>query len=171
MQVARTSICLSCHKARLVARLKTSTIHLHEGEPLGTVGLARRSHGHVLDDPLSTRSGNRRRWVGYIGPRLSPYRPEHWQGRHGPERPKIGWSYPVGGSLAESQINAADVDGDGRREAIVVSGGRISARRADDTVAWNSDGIGALRVVGVRPRAVAADAERRGKRPAPGHNG
>ncbi len=73
--------------------------------------------------------------------------------------PALAWKLPVGGALAESQLGAADVDGDGDREAVLVAAGRVVARRADDTEVWQSPNIGALRVIGVYDLDGVAPAE------------
>lgn len=63
--------------------------------------------------------------------------------------PEIAWKRVLGGALSEAQVAAADVDGDSVKELIMVSAGRIVARRADDSTVWKSANIGAQRVVGV----------------------
>src|SRR5262245_41586904 len=63
--------------------------------------------------------------------------------------PEIAWKLPMGGALAETQVVTHDIDGDGDREVILVSAGKVSARRADDTQVWASPDIGALRITGV----------------------
>jgi MYXO-CTERM domain-containing protein len=63
--------------------------------------------------------------------------------------PSVAWKLPVGGALDDGQIAVADVDGDGKEEAVVVSAGRVVARRSDDSTVWKSANIGALRVAGV----------------------
>src|SRR6185369_3036392 len=63
--------------------------------------------------------------------------------------PTVAWKLPMGGALSDLQVFAHDVDGDGTREAIVVSAGRVVAKKHDDTSAWSSANIGATRVLGV----------------------
>lgn len=63
--------------------------------------------------------------------------------------PEVAWKLPMGGALSDVQVTAFDVDGDGDREAIVVSAGRVVAKKSDDTAAWSGANIGATRVFGV----------------------
>jgi|GEM_PF-4456647 len=62
---------------------------------------------------------------------------------------EVAWKRPMGGALTDTQLQLFDVDGDGDKEAILVSAGKVAARRADDTQVWASSNIGATRVIGV----------------------
>ena len=87
-------------------------------------------------------------------------------------RPEVAWTLSTGGSLAARQTAIADVDGDGRNEVVLASGGAILVRHADDSIVtrsrlfgadyvygvWNLDGVGAPEIVahGRSPRGVYA---------------
>ncbi|MFO0566671.1 MAG: MYXO-CTERM sorting domain-containing protein [Polyangiaceae bacterium] len=64
-------------------------------------------------------------------------------------QPSVAWKRPSGGSLAESQLTTADVDGDGAKDVVMVSAGSVVARKANDGSIWKSANIGARKVVAV----------------------
>jgi hypothetical protein len=63
--------------------------------------------------------------------------------------PAVAWSLPVGGTLSAAQVAVNDLDGDGRRELILASGGAVVVRRSDDTVVWRSALFGADQIYGI----------------------
>ena len=74
----------------------------------------------------------------------------------------IAWQRYVGGALAEDQVDATDIDGDGVAELVFVSSGKVVVKRANDSLVWASDPFGASRILGVfdldgsAPREVVA---------------
>jgi hypothetical protein len=48
------------------------------------------------------------------------------------------WRRYLGGTIASDGFLPFDVDGDGRLEAVLVSAGRLTAKRADDTTVWQT---------------------------------
>ena len=59
------------------------------------------------------------------------------------------WRYFVGGSMVPTGAMALDVDGDGTREVVLLTGGRVTARRAhNNDVVWETDVIDAVALVG-----------------------
>ncbi len=62
------------------------------------------------------------------------------------EHPGIRWSFSAGG---RSDFVAADLDGDGTPEVLLMEGGRIVARTVYGAVLWDTPPLGARRIVAV----------------------
>jgi MYXO-CTERM domain-containing protein len=92
----------------------------------------------------------------------------HADGAGSMKAPKVAWTLQQGGLLTVQQALLADVDGDGRPEVLNISGGRLTASRADGSTlwkgdlpgpravlgAWNLDGTGSLEVIADTPNGV-----------------
>jgi hypothetical protein len=52
--------------------------------------------------------------------------------------PAVAWRRYLGGSLNPDQFLALDVDGDGSVEVVLIAGGKLVAKRPDDTVVWET---------------------------------
>ncbi|MEI8255607.1 MAG: VCBS repeat-containing protein, partial [Deltaproteobacteria bacterium] len=64
-------------------------------------------------------------------------------------RPVPAWSYYLGGAAGASQVYSADVNNDHIVEILMVSSGKLVAKRADDTVVWESPPMNLQRLVTV----------------------
>ncbi|MEI8258307.1 MAG: hypothetical protein WCJ30_21735, partial [Deltaproteobacteria bacterium] len=64
--------------------------------------------------------------------------------------PAIVWRRYMGGALASDQQVAADVNGDGATDVVFISGGRLAAKRADDSLIWQTLPLGLDRIDDVR---------------------
>lgn len=64
-------------------------------------------------------------------------------------KPASYWKTPLGGSLGQDQVLAADVNGDGKVEIVHVSAGRLIAKLADDTVVWETPSFGLVGVAAI----------------------
>ena len=63
--------------------------------------------------------------------------------------PTVAWQRIMGGALGSRQLLTADVDGDGKTEALLVSAGRVVARKDNNGQLWASPHIGAFAVIAV----------------------
>lgn len=54
------------------------------------------------------------------------------------QTPAVAWRRYLGGSLSADQFLALDVEGDGSVEVVLIAGGKLVAKRPDDTVVWES---------------------------------
>ena len=61
-------------------------------------------------------------------------------------KPAAYWRYYLGGKLRLNQVMMLDVNGDKKREILLATGGRLTARRTDDAVLWQTPtrGIGII---------------------------
>lgn len=66
----------------------------------------------------------------------------------GMDRPAVRWRGRLGGTLGQGQIAVRDVDGDGQSDAILVAGGRLLVRRADDSVISESSLLELTAIIG-----------------------
>src|SRR5688572_13812535 len=57
------------------------------------------------------------------------------------ETPAFAWRYYLGGSVQAGNVLALDVDGDGLREMAFLSGGKIVAKRPDDSLVWETESL------------------------------
>src|SRR5687767_8988976 len=57
------------------------------------------------------------------------------------ETPTISWRYYLGGALSPGSVLPLDVDGDGLREMAFLSGGKIVAKRPDDSLVWETESL------------------------------
>ncbi len=64
-------------------------------------------------------------------------------------RPVPAWSYYLGGAAGAFQVYPADVNNDRIVEILMVSSGKLVAKRADDTVVWESPPMNLQRLVTV----------------------
>lgn len=55
----------------------------------------------------------------------------------------------LGGRLGQGQLLASDVDGDATRDVLMISGGRIVARKFTDALIWQTEPRGLVALVGV----------------------
>jgi hypothetical protein len=62
------------------------------------------------------------------------------------ETPAITWRYYLGGSIQPGNVLALDVDGDGLRELAFLSGGKIVAKRSDDSLVWETESLSLTRL-------------------------
>lgn len=62
------------------------------------------------------------------------------------ETPAITWRHYLGGSVAPGSTVTLDVDGDGLREMAFLSGGRIVAKRRDDSLVWETESLSLTRL-------------------------
>jgi uncharacterized protein (TIGR03382 family) len=62
--------------------------------------------------------------------------------------PKVAWSLSVGALLGAPESLVADIDGDGRPEVTVLSGGRVVVSRPDGTTLWKSALLGPRALLG-----------------------
>ncbi len=74
-------------------------------------------------------------WPGW---RRDPQRTALASGKADITKPAVRWRYFIGGTLTTSQFLAHDLDGDGKKEVIYTSGGRLVAKEADDTLIWQT---------------------------------
>ncbi|HEY8088310.1 MAG TPA: hypothetical protein VIF09_10710, partial [Polyangiaceae bacterium] len=63
--------------------------------------------------------------------------------------PQVAWTARMGGTLGGGTASVADVDGDGRPNAIAISGGRVTATKPDGSTLWQGPLAGARSVLGV----------------------
>lgn len=54
------------------------------------------------------------------------------------QTPAVAWRKYLGGSLNADQFLALDVEGDGSVEVVLIAGGKLVAKRPDDTVVWET---------------------------------
>ncbi|MDP3231762.1 MAG: MYXO-CTERM sorting domain-containing protein [Myxococcales bacterium] len=52
--------------------------------------------------------------------------------------PVVTWRKYLGGELGAEQVVALDVEGDGSVEVVLIAGGKLVAKRPDDTVVWET---------------------------------
>jgi outer membrane protein assembly factor BamB len=63
--------------------------------------------------------------------------------------PQVAWTERMGGQLDRAQAAVGDTDGDGRVDAVTISGGRVTVSRDDGTRLWQGPLVGAHTVLGV----------------------
>ncbi len=63
--------------------------------------------------------------------------------------PEVAWKAYLGGTLAPTQLLAADAEADGHEDLIRASGGTVAAVRADGSTLWSTRVAGALSLLGV----------------------
>jgi hypothetical protein len=66
------------------------------------------------------------------------------------ETPAITWRQYLGGSLAAEQQLAVDVDGDTSVDIVMISGGRLIVKRADDSIVWETSPYDLWSISGAR---------------------
>ncbi len=64
-------------------------------------------------------------------------------------KPVPRWRSYLGGGISHAGMMGADLDGNGTSDLLIVSGGRVLARRADDYQLWNSPLINAQSLVDI----------------------
>lgn len=74
-------------------------------------------------------------WRGW---RRDPGRTARATGTSDVHKPAVRWRHYVGGSLSAPQYLVADVTGDSKNEVLYISGGKVVAKRADDTLLWET---------------------------------
>ncbi|MCX7943487.1 MAG: hypothetical protein N2746_03145 [Deltaproteobacteria bacterium] len=72
--------------------------------------------------------------------------------------PSVKWKYYVGGSLSARQLLVNDINNDGVLEYVLISGGKVLAKLANDILVWDTPYIAASRLVDI------VDLDRDGKR-------
>lgn len=63
--------------------------------------------------------------------------------------PAVSWRRYMGGELAADQVVALDVEGDGSVEVVLIAGGKLVAKRPDDTVVWETAPLALTSIVHV----------------------
>jgi hypothetical protein len=71
-------------------------------------------------------------------------------GRSNLERPTIAWRRYMGGAVGSQQLLARDVNGDGAVEVVFISGGKLVAKRSDDSIVWETPPFDLFRIDTVR---------------------
>ncbi|MEI8254889.1 MAG: VCBS repeat-containing protein, partial [Deltaproteobacteria bacterium] len=64
--------------------------------------------------------------------------------------PAIAWREYLGGALASDQQVAADLNADGSSDVVFISGGRLVAKRADDSLIWQTPPYDLQRIDAIR---------------------
>ena len=82
--------------------------------------------------------------------RHDPQRTAASTGQSALERPTIAWRTYLGGSLGAQQVFAADVDGNGTGDVVILSGGRLVAKRFDDSILWETPPFDLFRIDALR---------------------
>jgi hypothetical protein len=82
--------------------------------------------------------------------RHDPQRTAASTGQSSLERPTIAWRTYLGGSLGAQQVLAADVDGNGTGDVVMLSGGRLVAKRFDDSIVWETAPFDLFRIDALR---------------------
>ena len=60
------------------------------------------------------------------------------KGKSNISKPAVHWRYYLGGELKPQQVAFLDVDKDGKKEVVFMAGGRLVAKRPDDTPIWEA---------------------------------
>ncbi|MBI5515520.1 MAG: hypothetical protein HY909_17195 [Deltaproteobacteria bacterium] len=83
--------------------------------------------------------------------RHDPARTARSEGHAALRAPTVRWRHYLGGSVRGDQLLMDDLDGVGDRaeEVLYVAGGRVLAKRADDTIVWESALLEAQTLVGL----------------------
>ncbi len=66
------------------------------------------------------------------------------------QSPTIAWRRYMGGSLTDTQATAADVNRDGIVDVVLISGGKLVAKRSDDVLVWETPPLGLFRIDAIR---------------------
>jgi MYXO-CTERM domain-containing protein len=82
--------------------------------------------------------------------RHDPQRTGASTGQSALEHPTIAWRSYLGGSLGLQQVLAADLDGDRSGDVLLISGGRLMAKRPDDSIVWETPPFDLFRIDSLR---------------------
>ncbi|MBL8939734.1 MAG: hypothetical protein JNM69_34590, partial [Archangium sp.] len=63
--------------------------------------------------------------------------------------PAVTWRRYLGGELGGEQQVAIDLEGDGSSEVVLIAGGKLVAKRPDDTVVWETPPLAVATIVHV----------------------
>lgn len=70
--------------------------------------------------------------------RHDPFRTAETSDQAELQTPAVAWRRYLGGALSGDQFLAVDVEGDGSVEVVLLAGGKLVAKRPDDTVVWET---------------------------------
>ena len=95
--------------------------------------------------PLSPGGALAGEWQGWRG---GTGRTALASGKSDIHKPAVRWRYFLGGALGSSGFIALDADSDKKRELLYLSGGRLVAKEADDTLMWETAILRLTRIKG-----------------------